>query len=84
MDWNGPRDCRPSYFYTVSKFATSIIAIGVLGMAVAYLNERIRHSYHPVADMTTDIHSLQHQVIIMRELLEGKTRGGGYVPPTRK
>lgn len=54
-------------------------------MAVAYLNERIRHSYHPVADMTTDIHELQHQVIRMREILEGRAdRGGGYVPPPRK
>lgn len=84
MDWTGPKTCRPSYFYTLSKFATGVIAVGVLGMAVAYLNERIRHSYHPVADVTTDIHELQHHVIRMREILEGKTKGEGYAPPTRK
>lgn len=85
MDWSGPKTCRPSYYYSLSKFATCVIAVGVLGMAVAYLNDRIRQSLHTVADVTTDIHELQHEVHRMREILEGKAeRGEGFSPHSRK
>lgn len=70
MDWKAPRTCSPNYLYTYSKLIVYVIAIVAIGLAAASLYERIQNFCHPQAEVMTDIHVLQRQVLKIKNILE--------------